>query len=83
MKAFLVLAVIFAGVWLWRNRQAVAEEAVVEVTFMDDMAAPPPPPKTMDMVRCAHCGLHIAGVEALPGKHGQYCCQEHLQRAES
>lgn len=73
MKAFLVLAVIFAGVWLWRNRQA----------GLNRPAAPPPPPKTMDMVRCAHCGLHIAGVEALPGKHGQYCCQEHLQRAES
>jgi uncharacterized protein len=72
MKAFLVLAVIFAGVWLWRSRQAGLSRPV----------APPAPPKPLDMVRCAHCGLHIAGAEALQGKQGQYCCQEHLLLSE-
>jgi uncharacterized protein len=73
MKAFLVLAVIFAGVWLWRSRRADSNPPV----------PPPAPAKPLDMVRCAQCGLHITGVEAVQGKRGQYCCQEHLLLSES
>jgi uncharacterized protein len=73
MKAFLVLAVIFAGVWLWRSRQA----------GLNHPEPPPAPAKPLDMVQCAQCGLHIAGVEAVQGRRGQYCCQEHLLLSES
>jgi uncharacterized protein len=73
VKALLVLAVIFAGVWLWRSRQA----------GLSRPAAPPAPPKPLEMVRCAHCGLHIAEAETVQGKLGQYCCQEHLLLSES
>jgi uncharacterized protein len=73
MKAFLVLAVIFAGVWLWRSRQA----------GLNHPAPPPAPAKPLDMVQCARCGLHIASVEAVQGKRGQYCSQEHLFLSES
>jgi uncharacterized protein len=73
MKAFLVLAAIFVGVWLWRSRQA----------GLDHPEPPPTPAKPLDMVPCARCGLHIAGVEAVQGRRGQYCCQEHLLLSES
>ena len=55
----LILSVILIGsafsALLFAGRQIVeevAEEAVVEVTFMDDMAAPPPPAScTQTLVR--------------------------------
>lgn len=73
MKALLLLAVIFAGVWLWRSRQSGLNTPV----------PPPAPAKPLDMVRCAQCGLHVSGAEAVQGKLGQYCSQEHLQLAEN
>jgi uncharacterized protein len=74
MKALLMLLVIFAGVWLWRSRQA----------GLSKPAAPAAPPaKPLDMVRCAQCGLHVASAEAIQGQRGQYCSAEHLQRAEN
>jgi uncharacterized protein len=73
MKALLVLAVIFAGIWLWRSRQA----------GLSRPAAPPAPPKPLEMLRCARCGVHVAEAETVQGKQGQYCSQEHLHLSES
>ena len=73
MKALLMLLVILAGVWLWRNRQA----------SLGRPAAPAAPPKPLDMVRCAQCGLHVSSAESIQGKQGKYCSAEHLQRAET
>ena len=39
-----------------------------------------PPPA--EMVRCAHCGLHLPGSEVLTDAQGQpYCCPEHRDAA--
>jgi uncharacterized protein len=73
MRALLLLAVVLVGVWFWRQRQGHAQKPV----------PPPEPSVPLDMVRCAHCGLHITAPEAVPGKRGQYCSQEHLQLAET
>jgi uncharacterized protein len=73
MKALLLLAVIFAGVWLWRSRQVGLNRPV---------APPPAPPKALDMVQCAQCGLHVAVVESVLGKQGSYCSQAHLKQSE-
>jgi uncharacterized protein len=73
MKALLMLLVIFAGVWLWRSRQAGLNQAV----------KPTAPAKPLDMVRCAQCGLHVASEGAIAGKRGQYCSAEHLRGAEN
>jgi uncharacterized protein len=70
MKALLMLAVIFAGVWLWRSRQPRAP------------GSPPAVAKPQDMVRCLQCGVHIANSEAVQGQRGAYCCQEHLLDSE-
>lgn len=36
------------------------------------------PPREEDMLRCAHCGLHIPASEAIKGPDGTpYCSEEH------
>ncbi|MGE5115291.1 MAG: PP0621 family protein [Betaproteobacteria bacterium] len=69
MKYLVILAVFVIVLWLARSsgrRSAVRR--------------PPPAGKIEDMVRCAHCGLHLPRGEALPGRGGLYCGEAH--RAE-
>lgn len=71
MKVLLLLAVLLAGIWLWRQRGAAAK--------------PPQPTKTpiqQDMLRCQQCGMHIPSNEAIEGQLGSYCCAEHLHQSE-
>lgn len=74
MKYLIVIAIVFAGIWLWRaNRPARREET--------------PGPRTQaqlqDMVSCAVCDLHVPRADATPGRKGAlYCGIEHRQRAE-
>jgi uncharacterized protein len=35
------------------------------------------------MVACLHCGTHLPESEAVKGRHGAYCCDEHRQLSES
>lgn len=72
MKFFLLLAVVLVVVWLWRSRQAPAGKK----------KATPPPAQPLDMVRCTQCGMHIPGDDAVQGKLGPYCSQEHLKQLE-
>lgn len=73
MKFFLVLAVVFIGVWLWRSgrQDKVTREK------------PPTPPEPQDMVSCRLCGVHFPKADAVAGRDGLYCSVEHRQRAES
>jgi uncharacterized protein len=41
------------------------------------------PKASIEMVRCAECGLHLPESEALPGRGGQFCCAEHRSRFEA
>ncbi len=34
-------------------------------------------PGPESMVRCAHCGVHFPGAEALNADGRDYCCEEH------
>lgn len=72
MKALLFLAVLLAGVWWWRSRQAANDKEIPEA----------PPAQPLDMVRCTQCGMHIPSVEAVQGRQGPYCSQEHLKQLE-
>jgi len=76
VKALLLLVVILAGVWLWRSRAAP----------LSSTTKPSPPPDAkppLEMVMCAHCGMHIPGNEVVTGKLGVYCSQDHLHQSES
>jgi len=75
MKFLLLLIVIAAVIWLARGaRGRVAQK-------------PPPPrvPLPEDMVACAECGVHLPRSEALPGRGGLFCTEDHrtaFERAE-
>jgi uncharacterized protein len=72
MKYLVVLAVVVLVLWLAR---AVRRTPVPR--------KPPPaqrPPAIEEMVRCAHCGVHLPRSEALPGRGGLFCGPSH--RAE-
>ena len=73
MKYLVVLLVIGAVFWLWRhNRRQDIREALAQ------QQAPRVP---QAMVRCAHCGVHLARQDALQQGGQWYCGQEHAQQA--
>lgn len=75
MKFLLFLAVLLLAVWLWRSGRRSDRRA--------DQATPPPaPPGPQEMVRCAHCGVHLPHSDAVVGRIGLYCSPEHRQLAE-
>jgi uncharacterized protein len=74
MKFFLVLAVVLLGVWIWRSGRQ---------NQLPRQKPPAPPAGPQEMVSCQFCAVHFPKADAVPGRHGLYCCSEHLQRAES
>jgi uncharacterized protein len=67
MKYLLLLAVLAVAYGLWRNkhRQPPPQRPVAQ------------PPAPLDMVACAHCGVHLPRTEALAQGRLHYCCAEH------
>lgn len=70
MKYLLLLALLVVAYLVWRNARISRD-------------APPPPGPAQpglpqEMVRCAHCGVHLPRPDALTGANGlPYCSQEH------
>ncbi len=76
MRFLIFLALALLVVWLWRSSRRPKRPA-------DPPATPPAaPPGPQDMVRCAHCGLHLPHNEAVVGRIGLYCSDAHRQTAE-
>ena len=73
MKYLVVLLVIGAVFWLWRHnrRQDIREAQAQQQASRVPQA----------MVRCAHCGVHLARQDALQQRGQWYCGQEHAQQA--
>jgi uncharacterized protein len=72
MKYLVVLLVVVLVLWLARAARRTPAPR-----------KPPPaqrPPAIEEMVRCAHCGVHLPRSEALPGRGGLFCGASH--RAE-
>ena len=79
MKYLVVLLVVLAGAWLWRNqRRADADERREKRAG----AAPPPVPPLLEMVACPVCGVHLAARDAVQGKRALYCSTDHRHQAE-
>ncbi|SEA99303.1 PP0621 family protein [Variovorax sp. YR216] len=78
MKYLLVLAVVFIAIWFWRKGR------------QEELRSRPPPPPAQpavgapkEMVRCAHCGLHLPATDAVRGNAGRiYCSAAHRKTAE-
>ncbi len=73
MKLLVVLLVVLAGVWLWKRGRSRSPESA---------AAPPNPTRALPMVRCARCGTHVPGNEAVVGRQGNYCTLAHQRESE-
>ncbi len=83
MKYLIVLLVVLVGAWVWRmNRRA---ERAQDKPSQTSVGKPGEAPQ--DMVRCAHCGLHLPRSEAIPGGEKAavqlYCSAEHRASAGS
>ena len=77
MKFLLVFAVVFIGVWMWRNNRIKATQDKKQQAERETTRAQ----AQQVMVSCAHCGLHLPQTEALPGPNGVvekwFCSLEH------
>lgn len=74
IRLLLILAVVLAGVWLWRSNRASDPRLHRET--------PKAEPLPLDMVRCALCSVHFPSGDGVQGKNGCYCSAEHRDRAE-
>ena len=76
MKLLLLLVVVLVGVWLWRSSRAHGPRSQGKAEPKQPLATP------LDMVQCAHCGVHLPQSESHQGKFGRYCSADHLALAE-
>lgn len=76
MKFFLLLLLAVLG-WLWWRFVRVSSRA-------SDRAQPRPdaPPAPSAMVDCPVCGLHLPRTDAVVGRLGAYCSEDHRDRHE-
>lgn len=76
MKYLVVLFVIAVALWLWRrNRREEADEP--------RRTTPPPVDAPQEMVRCAHCGVHLPLGDAIAGPGDRvYCSAAHRNAAD-
>lgn len=76
MKYVLVVLVVVIGLLLLRSAARRRDEPP---------AAPPPradkPRPALDMVACAHCGVHLPGGDALVDAAGRSFCTDDHRRA--
>lgn len=77
MKYLLVFAVVFIGVWMWRNNRIAETKDKKQHAERETTRA-----QTQQiMVSCAYCGLHLPQTEALLGSGGVseqwFCSSEH------
>jgi uncharacterized protein len=78
MKYLLVLAVVLLAFWVWRQGRQVDNDAP---SAKPRRTKPLPPPTAM--VACLQCGTHLPDTEAVRGRQGPYCCEEHRRLCES
>ncbi len=69
MKYLIVLAVIAVVYALWRSQRPAPPSRRAAPRARN--AAP------QDMVRCAHCGVHLPKADALEQGGRSYCCRAH------
>lgn len=73
MKYLVVLVVVALGLWLLVTRLRGGGGAGGEVRRTEGK----PPAGPVEMVQCAHCGLHLASSDAVPEGSRLYCNDAH------
>jgi uncharacterized protein len=67
---FLLLALASYIAWLWLRRNSLHGP----VSGRDNPRVP------QAMVSCAHCGLHVPKIDALPADDLYFCSEDHRRR---
>jgi uncharacterized protein len=72
MKYLILLGVVFGVIW-WIKLSRPASASKTSSTDRD---------QPLNMVRCAHCGLHLPENEAIQSRNAVYCSDAHRALAE-
>jgi len=79
VKYLLVLLVVAIGIWsLWSRLRGPDRDAKA-----DQAGRKPAGDKPVEMVRCAHCGLHLAAAESVVDSGQRYCSEAHRRLGPS
>lgn len=77
MKYLLVLAVVLIGFYVWRSSREGRQPPAAPRPEKPSSDTP-----SIEMVQCAHCGIHCPSTDAISGKLGVYCTAQHRREAE-
>jgi uncharacterized protein len=81
MKYLLVLAIVLAVFWYWRNGRR-GDGSREKPSGSASKAGTASTGQPQDMVQCPVCLVHLPRTDALPGPDGRlYCCAEHRLHA--
>jgi uncharacterized protein len=69
MKFLLLFFIFMVLLWQWRHAR---EQKVKQAARKNN-----PTSGTVEMVQCAHCGVHLPATDALKGAKGLYCSAPH------
>lgn len=74
MKFLLLFFIFMVLLWQWRHaREQKVSQAARKNT---------PPTGVVDMVECAHCGVHLPANETVQGANSVYCSEAHRKARE-
>lgn len=77
-KLLVVLLVVAVGLWaLLARSRGSGRRGGTQRDGQAAAAAPAPSASAQDMVRCAHCGLHLPAADAVQVGTRSYCGAEH------
>ena len=79
VKYLLVLLVVAIGIWSLVSRLRGPDRDAKA----GDARRKPDGDKPVEMVRCAHCGLHLAAAEAVADSEQRYCSEAHRRLGPS
>ena len=79
VKYLLVLLVVAIGIWSLVSRLRGPRRDPAD----GKARQPPAGDKPVEMVRCAHCGLHLADADAVADSGQRYCSETHRRLGPS
>jgi uncharacterized protein len=69
----MLILLVLVLIWLWRNKRP---------GLPTPKKSKPATAHPLTMVACSHCSVHVPAGEAIPGKKGLYCSEEHRRASE-
>lgn len=74
MRFLLIFLIVLVLAWRWRVWRETRQRSTTRAQSST--------PKSIGMVVCYHCGMHVPVHDALAGTRGNYCSAAHRQHCE-